>query len=123
MTNKFLQKGDVIEIEEGHRIYADVPMHFVFSNCKGCYDLTHHDIIVHDDFAYFAGKYVVIKTSTEGGGTGHGNHDVYPNGHKVWCVKVDDKKVMIDFFQSGCFTAMIKDIKPVGKAKLTWTID
>lgn len=30
MINRLLQEGDVIEIKEGHTIYADVPKHFVF---------------------------------------------------------------------------------------------
>ena len=51
-----------------------------------------------------------------------GAHDVYPDGHHVFCVKADDDKVRVDFYQSGCFTAMIEDIKPVGKAILDWKI-
>ena len=118
-----LKEGDVIEIKEGHEVYAAVPKHFVYSNRKGCYDLTHHAITVGGEFAYFAGKYIVVKTNSEGGGTGHGPHDVYPDGHRVYCVKADDSTVKVDFYQTGSFTAMIKDIEPIGRAKLEWTIE
>ena len=112
-----LNEGDVIEIKEGHKVYADVPEHFVCSNRKGCYDLTHHDVTIGGDFDYLAGKYIVVKTVSDGGGTGHGAHDVYPNGHHVYCVNADDKNVKVDFYQSGSFTAMIKDINPIKKPK------
>ncbi|MCP4101413.1 MAG: hypothetical protein GY750_08315 [Lentisphaerae bacterium] len=121
-----LKEGDVIEIKEGHRVYADVPEHFVYSNRKGCYGLTYHDITVGGEFAYFAGKYVVVKTSLEGGGAGHGPHDIYPDGHRVYCVKADlyahDRTVKVDFYQTGSFTAMIEDIEPIGRARLEWTM-
>ena len=115
-----LKEGDIIIIKEGHRIYADVPEHFIYANKKGSFLLSNTDITVEGDFKYFQGKYIVIKTNFEGGGTGHGANDVYPNGHRVYCVKIDSEDVKISFYQSGCFTAMIENIKPVGKAKLTW---
>ena len=30
-----LTEGDIIEIKEGHEVYAHVPMHFLYSNKKG----------------------------------------------------------------------------------------
>lgn len=118
-----LNEGDVIEIMAGHAIYADVPKHFVYSNKRGCYEITHHNITVGDEFDYFIGEYIVIKTSMDGGGEGHGPGDYYPSGHHVWCVKANDKNVRIDFYQSGAFTAMIEDITPIGKATLNWTLE
>jgi hypothetical protein len=120
---KMLKEGDVIEIKEGHMVYADVPEHFIYSNRKGCYDLTHTDITVGGDFSYFSGKYIVTKTNMDGGGTGHGPHDVYPDGHHVYCVSADDQARKIDFYQSGSFTAMIEDIEPIGRAELQWRIN
>jgi hypothetical protein len=67
-TSNFLKEGDVIEILEGHDIYADVPEHFVYSNRKGCYNITHAKINVSGHLAYFSGKYIVVKTSNDGGG-------------------------------------------------------
>lgn len=121
--SKLLEEGDVIEIKEGHRIYAYIPKHFVYSNRKGDFSLCHHDVRIGEPFEYLAGRYVVIKTSEEGGGTRHGPHDVYPDGHRVYCVKADDENVKIDFYQTGCFTAMIPDIEPIGKATLKWVME
>lgn len=120
---EFLQEGDVIELFDGHRVYADVPEHFIYANRKGRFSLAHGLITIGGEFSYFAGRYVVTKTTMDGGGTGHGPHDVYPNGHHVFCENVDDRSRKVDFYQSGSFTAMIQEIKPVGRATLRWFID
>lgn len=122
-VNKFLETGDVVEIEQGMKIGAKVPKHFCFSNRVGDYELCHYTFTVANQFAYFAGKYVVTHTALDGGGTGHGPHDVYPNGHHVHCINLDNPNLVIDFYQSGCFTHTIKDIVPIGKATATtsWT--
>ena len=118
-----LKEGDVIHIREGHNIYADIPEHFVSSNRRGCFDLTHRKVTVGGELSYLIGTYIVIKTTMNGGGTGHGSNDVYSDGHHVYCVKADNDDIRIDFYQSGSFTAMITDIEPVAEAKLTWTIE
>lgn len=64
-------------------------------------------------FVIEEGEFVVIRTSYEGGGTGMGPHDVYPDGHRVYCKKLKDGKydadgIEINFYQSGCFTAIIE---------------
>lgn len=70
------------------------------------------------------GEYVVLATALEGGGTGHGPHDVYPDGHNVYCQKLnsdgsfDSDGLKISFYQSGCFAFMIEDIAPVRKMKM-----
>ena len=78
MKNVLLEEGDVIEINKTHTVYADVPEHFIFDNRKGIFDLTHRCINIKD-FDYLAGKYIVYKTCTDGGGTGHGRYDIYPD--------------------------------------------
>lgn len=118
-----LQEGDIIELKEGHKIYAEVPEHFVFSNRKGSFQLTYHDVEIGGDFSYLAGRYVVYKTAYDGGGTGHGQYDTYPDGHHVFCERLDDRSVKVDFYQSGCFTAMIREITPVGHATRKWVDD
>jgi hypothetical protein len=117
-----LKEGDVIEIEDGHVIYANVPVHFLYENKKGVFISGHGVVNVGGELSYLAGKYIVVKTTMDGGGSGHGFNDSYPDGHHVFCKKVDDK-IEIDFYQSGCFSAMIKDIEPIGKAKLTWAVE
>jgi hypothetical protein len=72
------------------------------------------------------GDYVVVRTAMEGGGTGHGPHDIYPDGWHVEATKLDkdgnydpDGK-RIDFYQSGCFTGMIEEVKVVDRMRMTF---
>lgn len=91
-----LQEGDVIELSE-----ADLrTIGMVTSN--------------------MVGRYVVYMTTLDGGGTGHGRHDVYQNGHHVHCQRLDRPGVKVDFYQSGCFTKMLENIEPVGRAVRRW---
>lgn len=116
-----LQEGDIIELQEGHKVYATVPMHFLYYNKRGVFDQTAKgDVVIGGELAYLAGRYVVYKTSHDGGGTGHGPNDVYPSGHHVFAERLDDPSVKVDFYQSGCFTAMLPDLKAVGKAVRKW---
>lgn len=116
-----LEEGDIIELKEGMRVYAEVPEHFLYSNRRGVFDRTSHgEIDIGGSLGYFAGRYVVYKTAMEGGGTGHGPHDVYPDGHHVYAQKLDNPSVRVDFYQSGSFTAMLLKLKAVGKATNTW---
>ena len=123
---KLLEEGDVIILKIGHVVYADIPEHFVFSNRKGIWTLTHINVTIVGEFKYLLGKYIVIKTAFDGGGTGMGHHDTYPNGHHVWAEQVPERKEdichKVDFYQTGAFTAMITDIEPIGKAERTWKI-
>lgn len=114
-----LQEGDVVELKAGMEVYADIPKHFVYSNRRGDFSMTHNNITLGGQFDYLCGKYVVTKTFMGGGGQSHDGG--YPDGWHVFCVKVDDEKVKVDFYQSGCFTAMIENIEPVGKATLKWS--
>lgn len=114
-----LREGDVIELTENHTVYAKVPRHFIYDDCKGDFSLIQHDVQLSGEFEYLQGKYIVIKTENTGGGCGHGPHDIYPDGHKVTCKRVD-KKFTVSFYQTGAFTAMIKDIEPIAKAKVSY---
>ena len=121
MNNRLLREGDVIELEVGHNVYADVPKHFLYSNYKGDFTLARGDVEIGGELAYLAGRYAVCRTATDGGGTGStmsGASDHYPDGHHVYCERFDDPEVKVDFYQTGCFTAMIppEDIQSVGKA-------
>src|SRR4030042_5752874 len=107
-----LKEGDIIELKEGHTVYADIPEHFAYSNRKGSFKLTRHEARIRGQFAYLAGRYVVYKTTNDGGGIGHGPGDVYPDGHHVFCERLEDR-IKVDFYQTGSFTAMIEHIEPV----------
>ena len=76
-----------------------------------------------EQFILKEGEFVVIKTTFDGGGTGHGRHDVYPDGHHVFCKALkngeyDENGIEISFYQSGCFTCMITDITPIRDMKM-----
>lgn len=71
-------------------------------------------------------EYVVIEAKMQGGGTGHGPHDVFPDG---WCItakrlksgrKWDPNGEEITFYMTGCFINLItsNEILVVGKMKL-----
>lgn len=113
----------MIDLCAGHRVYADVPEHFAFINCRGVFDkLAHTDVLIGGELAYLAGRYIVYKTFMGGGGTGMGPHDVFPDGHHVFCERADNPLIRVDFYQTGCFTAMIRDITPVGRAERRWVL-
>jgi hypothetical protein len=122
MAAKLLNKGDVIELHEGHTVYADVPKHFVFENQSGNFELVNHEATIGGQFSYLAGCYIVIRTELTGGG-GVAN-DWYPDGHLVTCERASDK-VTVSFYQTGCFTATIKkeDIAVIGRAKKEWVFE
>ncbi len=117
---KQLKKSDIIRINEGHRVYYSIPERHSPFGCRKV--LIHRDVVVGNkcdgiNTDFLKGEYVVTKTVVEGGGCGHGPYDIYPDGHHVFCTKIDDPSISIDFYQSGCFTAMITDIRPIGRMK------
>jgi hypothetical protein len=117
-----LQEGDIVELEEGMAVYTDVPEHFVYTNRRGVFDKIAHSLVtIEGHLGHLAGRYVVYKTSMDGGG--HGGHhpaDVYPDGHHVFAEKTDDPSIKIDFYQTGHFTAMLPKLQPVAKAVRKW---
>jgi hypothetical protein len=83
-----LAEGDIIELKEGHKVYADIEERLVFSNTPKSNKKVHHEVILSKDFSKLIGKYIVYKTSMNGGGTGMGITDTYPNGWHVYCEKL-----------------------------------
>jgi hypothetical protein len=71
-------------------------------------------------------EFVVIEARMQGGGTGHGPHDVYPDGWHVVAKRLKEGRVWnsegeeIMFYMSGCFTNLIlsQDVEVVGKMKI-----
>ena len=61
------------------------------------------------DTSVFMGEYRVYKAAWNGG-----KHDG-PDGWHVYCHKVDDPNVAIHFYQTGYFTVMNSDIKPISQ--------
>lgn len=71
------------------------------------------------DTSELAGLYVVKSATVCGGGYGHGPNDYYPDGLRITARRIDDDKWRkngeidegehtVEFYQSGCFTAMIE---------------
>lgn len=82
--------------------------------CVRCYK--HVDDFPFDmsntiDTNQYVGEYTVITAVMDGGGTGHGMHDTYPDGHHIVAAKMVDDQVdfknLIEFYQSGAFHGFI----------------
>jgi hypothetical protein len=68
-------------------------------------------------------KFVVEAANMQGGGTGHGPGDVYPDGWHVRARRLngngtyDRNGEMIEFYMTGCFIGLIKaeEVEIIGK--------
>jgi hypothetical protein len=129
VETKLVQEGDIIILKQGHTVYIQLPEHFVFFNRRGVFDkLTTATVkIGHSndcglDTDFLVGRYIVVRTAMTGGGTGHGPHDVFPDGWSVTARMVGRMHQEVSFYQSGCFTAMNEEVEVVGKAKQKWEV-
>lgn len=64
------------------------------------------DLIAHEKLG--DGEWRVTATAMTGGGTGHGPHDIYPDGHQLTLMRdrdgeIDWSEEPKEFYQSGCF--------------------
>lgn len=116
---ELLEVGDVIRLEKGHRIYGRIQEQFVYKKTANPTKLCRTDIPIGRFDEYPEGEYLVVKTTYDGGATGLGmnRHDDYPDGHHVFCQKLNSHNQpigeIVDFYQTGSFTAMIEEISPV----------
>ena len=76
------------------------------------------DLISHPKLG--DGLYRVTDISMTGGGTGHGPHDIYPDGHHITLMReidgvIDWSKKPKRFYQSGCFieSVMLPYCEPI----------
>ena len=95
---QYLQKGDVIELNEGRTVY---------DSGGRLTKLT------------AAAEYVVVSTGSTGQGSGYDGEGIYPDGYKVVCRALSDG-TEIYFYQSGCFSATVmpSEIQPVRKINI-----
>ena len=114
--SRTLQSGDVFHAPSGWKVYGPRPDNEVYSNVDNFSEMvpSAETTLRKDE----AGDYVVTRTSYGGGGTAHGPHDVFPDGHKVIAQKLKDGKydpngIEISFYQSGSFTVMHTEEIPV----------
>lgn len=117
MTNKVIA-GDIIIIGPSDRAYVPLP----FSGVSEKYRT--RDVTIKD-YAEYVGAYIVTDAKMAGGGKGHSDHDVYPDGWNVSCFKIDEPEKRISFYQSGSFTAVNSFVPVVGRAKsvTSWELD
>lgn len=74
-------------------------------------------------FTIESGEFLVIKTENTGGG--NSGNDYYPDGHRVYCKRLnngffDEKGTEVNFYQTGGFTAMIENITPIRQMKMSF---
>jgi len=119
MIRTLLREGDIIQLGPEHRVYAQVPKHFVYANKRGDFELTYTDVQIGTRFEYFIGRYVVYKTCYDGGGSLDGLP--HEQGYHVFCEGLDEKRYRVDFYQTGGFTAVNPDIQAIGHAQLSYT--
>ena len=114
-----LQEGDIFELKEGMRVYAWLPKHFLFTNCRGNFkDWGRGSVTVDGHLSYLAGRYVVYKTTMDGGS--RDGLSLYPDGHHVFAEKADDPNMQIDFYQSGSFGVINPEVPVIGRASRRW---
>jgi len=107
IIHSFEYQGAIVSTEDA--------MEFVMSKVKKP---------VPEIFVISQGKYLVTKSISDGGSTAMFK-DVYPDGHHVFCKAMngdsyDENGTEVNFYQTGCFTAMIPNITPIGTMKLTF---
>ena len=123
-----LKIGDVFKTVKNMKVYAHIPEHFVYSNRPNSHELAKTEVKIGEkrvrkghtlDLSYLKGSYVVEYARSEGGGTGHGPHDVYPDGWHIKARKLFDDGTYnpngeeIDFYQSGAFTCVNENVPVV----------
>lgn len=123
-SRKVLDEGDIIELKEG-KVYATVPYHCLNKPGefgRGVFDKFTHTAVSLSKCEWLQGKYVVYKTTIEEGDKE--SHDLHPMSgepaYHVFCERMDESKVRIDFYQTGDRTAMQYDIEPIGQAELKY---
>lgn len=123
-TNEEVTRRNVKE-EANHisnqifRLFIDKGYAISFKACKD-FTNTHIDVdqkLSLSTFKYEGGLFKVTSVTFDGGGRGH--NDYYPDGWHVHAVRLingvpsTEKKDVIHFYQSGCFTAVNENIKAI----------
>jgi hypothetical protein len=106
---------DIIEVfdNEGIKMRYETALNFVYQNTEEI-RLESED----EKFILEPGIFVVVETKLTGGGTGHGQHDVYPDGWQITAKRLKDGQYdengdEIKFFQSGSFAHLVNVNIPV----------
>jgi len=115
VNSNLLEEGQVFLLEPHHTVYTDLPLHFLGK--AGNWEIRKNACITLDVFGleYLCTKYVVNATAQDGGGGG----PYSPSGHRVYAVSICGGHY-VNFYQTGGFTALNKDIPVVGYATRRW---
>lgn len=85
-------------------------------NVDGLHYKAEVDRVLHtdaDDESRGSAEFVVEYVALEGGGSGHGPHDVFPDGWHVLARRLkadgsyDPQGEVVDFYQTGCFVNVV----------------
>ena len=105
-----LTKNIIKEFEyEGYDVSFDEIMSVVITKVKKP---------TNDKFVFEAGEFVVTKTKFGGGGTGMGDHDVYPDGHEVFCKRLKDGEYDIDGDEISFYKMVVSQQQLIKKSNL-----
>lgn len=137
---RLLKVGDIIKLKKGDKIYMDIPNHFIYENSLGDWkNFSNIEVVIghlsclrnYDSSWLLEKELLVVKTKMDGGSQGH---DAFPDGLHVYCVVISDVSdnmkewIKVDFYQSGCFSAVIEEGKILitdkaeKQVKTTWKI-
>jgi hypothetical protein len=105
---------------DGRPLINETRLHFDHSNKitalwtekRDGWEKKHEDVMdlsIHDSETIGRTEFHVLHTEMSGGGTGHGPHDIFPDGHMVVAEDSSGRRVM--FYQSGCFVGMVSPEK------------
>lgn len=106
---EFKKKGySYLTLERGARVHTRKKQ--TMKATDGLGDWTRHVEVVEDTSAYDRERsstiWEVMNVCWKGGGTGHGSHDVYPDGLHL-TLRSTERKEIISFYVSGAFTCQI----------------
>jgi len=130
LTTEFLTVGDVIEADGSWRIKdkSDTKAYGAIVTIDQQETVSVAEYEKFKESPDFLGgkQFLVTETKMAGGGTAHGSHDIYPDGHRVTLKQLDANKnidengITAQFYQSGCFNCTVKKTNVVGKMAPTF---
>lgn len=108
---------DIIEVfdNKGITMRYETALNFVYQNTE---EIRSEDS-KNEKFILNPGIFVVVEAKLTGGGTGHGKHDIYPDGWEITAKRLkedgsyDSDSEEIKFFQSGSFAHLVNVNIPV----------
>jgi len=128
-----LKPGDVVELKRRMKVYArrTISQHNAISRNlhlgrtyrgEPNHSMTTESVVTQAE----EGRYLIVRSVDEPPGTGHGDHDVYPGGNKVFAKRLkgdlsyDPLGREFSWYQDGCFTIVHEKMKVVDVLEPLW---